>query len=888
MPTLSCVKIVVLNLPAEARAQLGSNETSVELDTPADFALRLSKDAGSRTRLDEWTVEGALRTELDSTPVNDAALMAFYSPFILDNRTNFLPVRVLIDGLPSEFNRLYVNERSEPTRKWVVELRLPEDHWVYAAQKKKINTIDLGDVTFTIADLPNNWADDAAYDGTNRPYQLMLADYGGWTDQREPLQESVDERRSVVLEDLRPVVNLNALLHLGFCEIGYTLNCPALDTDYARRLFAYLLKPDFYKESSGGTHGLVLRHIAFGEHEAGHNTPISFDEEDYDPGGHNSGVPGGWYIATYVNLLPFAGCYKFSYSGEVKNPGSDTRTLIWLVADSDLLGFTGEGLNDPYSAPTYYLAAGETRFISFSVSVTLQPGQFGSLYPVLQGPGGKLRMLPGGVFTVTPCDKTLHRGDVVPLKNLLHPDYTLLDALKGWVSMIGGRMDTDTTGRTVSIYPQRDATVHGTGIEGFVQRYAEPLDITNEVVRDSARLIPIRPDLKRYTRLQFADAGDPYIQSLNLDQPAHSRTITNGLDLPDGTTEVKNPFFEPTLEGQPTKLKVINGQAFPYLPRLLDNTNGQASYNIGPRIFYNFGVVKQINPNLAAEFAAVPWEDAGGMAEFAYLTQARTWELDPTPTIDGSVVYGSRAADLFVTFLLGMTQEQRAGNIVEILWNMTYQQYRELGSFRRRVKFPLSGRPALGTIENVRDFECCGKTPTPVQVFIEPPRTDCCDLPCSCVFRTCDYYQDLGVYVRQDTLDALSVTSFRVDGVQMLVDAVPLGLPRATLNLIEIAGQPYVTNLVDALNIAVTQMTNVFFSFAYSNHAHPEDGLRYFKIKRPTCQAFEIIISDGDGDVYRYTESSMETNWNGSGYEPFGYGGTPVDEPENCVETREY
>jgi len=64
--------------------------------------------------------------------------------------------------------------------------------------------------------------------------------------------------------------------------------------------------------------------------------------------------------------------------------------------------------------------------------------------------------------------------------------------------------------------------------------------------------------------------------------------------------------------------------------------------------------------------------------------------------------------------------------------------------------------------------------------------------------------------------------------------------------------------------------------------------LRFFKIKRPACQAFEIIIEQSGSEVYRYTQDIQEQKWFGASFEPFGYGAEEYGEPENCVNTIEY
>lgn len=129
-------------------------------------------------------------------------------------------------------------------------------------------------------------------------------------------------------------------------------------------------------------------------------------------------------------------------------------------------------------------------------------------------------------------------------------------------------------------------------------------------------------------------------------------------------------------------------------------------------------------------------------------------------------------------------------------------------------------------------------------------------------------------------MDGLFITSFKIDDQQILTAPVGLG----QLNIVDFVGRPYVTNLVDALN----SIGAPYFYFEYSTRKHSTKGLRFFKIKYPACQGFEIIISSGGDDVYKYTHESQLEQWFHGSYGPLGYGGETYTEPDNCTQTIEY
>jgi len=133
--------------------------------------------------------------------------------------------------------------------------------------------------------------------------------------------------------------------------------------------------------------------------------------------------------------------------------------------------------------------------------------------------------------------------------------------------------------------------------------------------------------------------------------------------------------------------------------------------------------------------------------------------------------------------------------------------------FRTMFAFRYNGIPLRVPMTGIRDFAPCSETPTPATFFVSPAETECCDLPCGCQFTTCDYYQDFSIFLRQSTLDLLKVSSFMVDGIELLSAVVSFG----TLKMITIDGMPYVMNMVDTLN----SIAAPYFTFALSTREHP-------------------------------------------------------------------
>ena len=870
---MCCVKIEV-KLTPEGSTLLGGIDWAV-LDLAPNFTLNLSKKDGALTDENTFVVEGATSFSVPFSTVNDAALLPFDSPIIMDNNVDGLEARVQADSMVLPFDTIYFKRRDETTRTWELEFRVAVQHWADLATKKKLNTIDLGTLDYTLANVTGSW-DRGKWEDTDPIYACPPADYGTWVDLSEPAQFTQPPVKSVWVEDCRPLLSVPHLLKKGFCEIGWNLEGLVLETELSRRLWTYILKRDFYTESRGGEHRLIGRGTnAFTFQSL---VPLlSFNTLYFDPGSHAIPAGAGPYIGAYGNKMGYKTDFRLSLKGFAENSGGSPVTWSFrLMYCKPTDGFplwqwaTNEVL--------VTLTAGETRFVDISFELELEPNKAVSFWGTI---GGKFK--PGYLFEALPIQKTLVRGDTVTIKNLVHPEYTLMQLFKGYVHAINGKTSEDWNTKTLTVYPDRTTTVLGENVPGYVFDEADPIDITSRVVCNSIKMAPVRNNLGRYSRLSWADSTDPYITDQELEEPPYSRKILNGLELPDEVTELNNPFFEPTLERQSEELKQFGRRPFPFFPLMTDNTDGELSYEIGPRLLYGFGSIRQVNPAPIGnndEHTGFYFEGAG-ISYFGYWTQKRTWNLDAiTPPPDFALVYGTVPDDLYVLFWLGLSQRNKRGMLLDILVFIGPKEY-SAWDFRTKFAFNFNGRPIVGRGFSLRDFSTCDQIPTPMQVLVEPVDTACCDLPCSCRFKQCTYYQDLSPYIAQDTLDELKVTSFVVEGVEQIATPVGLGL----ISVKQIAGRPYLTNLVDTLNA----LGIAYFTFGYSQKVFtPKEDLRYFTIKHPFCYSFTIIISDNGGEVYRYTEKEQKTQWFAPGWADFGYGGTFIGVPEDCLTTTEY
>lgn len=905
----SCTQIIARGLSPETVGRLGG-ATEAVLDLPPGFSNRFSKDAERLSSINKIISEGVLSFNLPYSAVNDAVFVDFESPLVLDQIRDFISVSVRIDGHEIGFDRLAVIGRVEKDSQWECQLFRRSDHWIELIQEKALNTIDFGDYFYLTKDNVVATWDAPAYAGDFTPTvepgtglngvaHFPLLDFGNLVDQTEQPQLTNAPWKPVCLEDFRPLLSFVYILKRGFCEIGWNLEGLIFDTEWFRRLWVYLLKPDFYDgENQGykyGRAGRITGRVLDARYQIQPSSnKLYLTTIEFSLGNTSlpyiSSLSGKWRMGI-KSQLPFLSKYKFRAKFKVTNENPNPTSLVFSVAELSPTNTansfeTGEILSDDFQVD---LDAGETKEVLLELDALVGYNQKAAL--IWANPDfGNIYIEAGLWFQCDPDNKSFTRFDYIDLAAMIDPKLRLFDAFKAAIHLCRGLLETDFDTRTVYVFPNRTANVHGEIAPPFLKIESPSIDIDDKIICDSIRQLPQKLNQKRYTRLEFADSSDAFVQSLKLPDKLYSRTILNGLDLPDETTRLTNPMFEPTADEQMIFSKIYGRDHRPRVPRLWDNTDNERSFNIGPRIFFAFGKIKQKFPTPitpADQYCGFYFdglEKPGSAApdyvqQFGYVSQFREWEVEPTPTIDGSVVFGQRELDLYVMFYLGLTAENRRGIILDALMTMTADEYNRI-NFRDIYKFTYLGREFNVPMTSIRDAAPCSDAPSPVQFFVAPVDSTCCDLPCGCQFVTCDYYQDLGTFITQTTMNQLYITSFKVDDVEFIVDPIALGI----INMVDLAGRPYITNLVDKLNsIGVP-----YFVFSYSTRVHPEKGLRFFKIKRPACQSFEIIISQLANEVYRYTDTEQQTQWFGGGWAPLGYGSGFYSTPIGCVTTTEY
>lgn len=897
---VGCDQIRVLGLPPEALNALGAAEPILNL--PENFSLRYTKSREQLNTGNQIETEGVLGFTAPSTPVNDAVFCEYGTPATLDNRRRFYEVQVISAGIPAPFSRL-VCKGKDGEGNWDLELRRSPGHWAELGTQLFTNQIDFGEFRFAYDSIEENW-DLPKYEGAFNPADndctyWPVMDYGGWCDRRELQQGSTVANKFLGIEDLRPLISLPYLLKRGACQIGWTLEGVIFDAEWVRRLWVYALSQTYYDADKVG--GRVrLRTFVRSNFTYGPFAPYpTFEEKVIGDASEavfiTPSTPANGYVPGIRNVSQLEHRWAFGIRGNFTNEGGSPITLTFYVQQLEeitgVFAATGEVLSAEQDQVEVTINAGETKYLNVNVEATLRRGIYAALcFGGLESDTVPLYYEKGLFVEVAPVNRCfMQTAGTMQINDMVEGERTWLDWLKGFVHLIRGRVETDFKTKTITVHPANRAVLYSDTVPGYLLEESPDVDYSDRVIEGSVRMTAINPNLKRFTQIEFKDSTDAYIDSLELIDPAHSRKINNGAELIDDIEEITNPVFEPTLEGQIEKIGTGLGgrQVAPWLPRMWDNTNSERSFAIAPRIFFAFGKVRQRSPRInaqnTAQWCGFNWANPANDPDFAieffgYATQLRTRELDPTPTIDGNVVFSNQPANLFTQFYLGLANENRGGFNLDFLAWLEPQDYANF-NFRNLLRLSFEGRPLRVESVEVSDHEMCGEIPTPIRAVVAPALTACCELPCGCQFSTCEYYQDFGLYLRQATLDTFRLASFVVDGIELITTPLPFG----EINVADVDGDPFVTNLVDLLN----SVGAPYFAFGISSRLDGERGRRFFTIKKPACQSFKILITADGDEVYMYTQAEQAQKWFSGTWAPFGYI-TTYDVPENCVITTEY
>lgn len=553
------------------------------LDLPPDFSLPVFRRREQITDGGITSLAQALESTVPLTPKNRRIAADLLNPSRLT--PSYVPVECVVveAGKVLEFDRIQFTQASDPGTNLSFRLFSRESHWILKAEALQLREIPFGSYTFTQAFVTNNQANDAQYADGDLGVYFPLVNYGRFFRGEETrYQATLDDLNltiqeldysTVITEDYRPFLHLLSVLQKGFKEIGWSFRSPLLETNTGRRLICYLLRKDLGQTEED------LQEIKFEATvpEDPGETQV-FNEEVFDNGDNFSGGSFSGVGIHDLHLRIRGGRSRFDEFNYKVTKYNFDGTVAEILLDETF----DEVLIDIERTMT---------------DVSILPGQ----YVIAEYDNGDgVSVIAQARFYNTPKRKFITKGDEVNLQDILG-DYNFLEIVKGYAHIINAKIHTDKLTREVWFYSPRDVEFYSEAVDGFFTSTLD--DWTSIVIPDSAEFDVQRQDVSRYQKFCWKESGDAAIDALPLDRDEEylARVIDLGSEYPGGEPdEIRNPFFEPTVNQQlditfPNYLTDGSTDLQPYCPFMLDNQDGNFSWDIGPRLLYAEGPTSQKN-----------------------------------------------------------------------------------------------------------------------------------------------------------------------------------------------------------------------------------------------------------------------------------------------------
>ena len=679
-----CLRILIKNLPRDISAQYLDADGQLWLDV-GDSRPKLTTKSGA-LNLDTGKAfdEAALGFTLPLTKKNQHYFekSGMFSPNTVDPVTAGVDVFVLANTYALRQNKLFVKGVKDNGIE--IELVQEEGSWWAQASELKLYTLDFGSYVHNQTTIEAQWGNPDWQDADPMYYHPLIH-YGGFRD-------GTDE---VWLEDFRPFLPVLGVLRKGFCEIGWEFQSPILEGDeWGRRLWMYLLKPDFWDYSNRGVKYRFSAEYSvatlINPNVGGLPTPhVTPDTVTYDPYGHWAVYSG---VGRYTNnQRPFK-C-RFRLQGD-----------ITLVSNS-LLHFGAWDVNNQQLGELKVFATAGTTTID-AVSDCFYLPVNASFKVVNLADSNAFTAEIGFELSVEVCDEDrIYEGDTVQINELVDEDITLLDIVKG-LSHLGLRLHADYANKQVYLFPETldKALLFGGSYDGFYQAGAN-MTYIGESGGSCKVSKKTQTPKNRFVRFAFKKSTDAYVKrnELEADAPLFSQEVDLGTGKSDKIKDLRNPIFEPTAD--------IGFGSGARIPAMWDNKDGKVSTDIAPRILFAHGYIKQSNNGAIAQFTYEGYDQKELMP---YMSQLNTMSKDDgsggTTFMDGNVAYGD-STGLHSTYMYRALLQLRSlflenKSIVTAELIMTMSEFISL-PFRSVVLVKWQEKDVAYFIESVNDWDVC-------------------------------------------------------------------------------------------------------------------------------------------------------------------------------------
>ena len=670
-------------------------------DLGSDFEIRRTKSVGNLDSQNKVAQEIVFSITLPFSAKND---------LLLKGRKEPIAVEVYQNGEQLEIEELRVIEEVDGTGDGAgYNVDLWGSNWASRLEKIKLSDLDLGTFEYTQANALNTWS--------NRESLVVAtpAHYGAW-----------NQVGSVTRKDLRMWFNLGQLAKAALCKIGWEFKSPYWDSEPGKYLYSYLSGIYWYsyrdKNDPFRVHVTNLTNKTY----TGEGTDLIFDDDIYDP----------LDLYDRTTSFPFfPGQYLYPPAGQenIDLHFKLTCTLVLPATPANLPAPTflfyvyqdrpADGEFFQPIAELYQGIPGQAQEIEVNINRRIEGVMPGDVFGILVTyhdtitPGGidyPFEIKPGAECKFEPDPPRYIEDDIITLADLLNPEINALQLIKGMQHLLNGVMEPIFSEKTLVMHVPYNAAFEGNTVEGFYLN--EVLDLSDKVQAGSRRRRNLEDNKPRFIDLQFKKSTDEYIISRKYPKEYFSKRVEIG-----GRNEeplvLENPLFEPTIE-IPTTVEDIGVRPdnstvdeTPAMMALWDNEDGELSREIGARIAYHYGFVKQEKPD--GSFFEFVFEGVA-IPQFGYLSQWPTRKITADKIY--RPVYADSSSDFYSTcWAFNILKDMFKKEDFNYLISLTEQDYRQL-NFRRNVVIEYDGTKLL-RVTQVKDFR--PGLATPVVAFEE-------------------------------------------------------------------------------------------------------------------------------------------------------------------------
>lgn len=564
---------------------------SLYLDIDSDFQVILNKEIQTLTDINKIATETLVNTSLPATQKNLAVLRPSMDVEMIDNTYPEIEVDLIVGHRVLNQNKLKVLGYEKENDRIEIELTDSETSWLTKVKNVYLDQLDFGTFTYSLTNLADNWVNNNEYNTGDPGYYFGFCWYG-----------YRNEKRTLNENNFRPLVHALALFKKGFCESGWAVSVPILETTTGRKIVHYLNKKEFasdeelvnksifkavsegrkprYGPSSQGRP--ILFYYTELSKRSGNWTTIKFNIETLDEGNNYDPLTGVYQRACIATFIAELDVSIFINSKGTFAAGSAVEfRMVHELSDGTLDILDYRSFDNSLGS----IEVGE-KITFIQENVMLNPGD--KVYIQYNSRGGAVAwnyLKDSSRFYNQDLIRIIQSGDTIDIgKNLRHD--SLLDYLKGMCHLFNFMIYTDWADQKVYFLTPYDLEFFGDNVSGYFNSSLN--DLRSKQVSDSE----IYEQLEKVAKnriYSFKKSTDAKIKSYKWNEyEPYSRFVDKGYDKkdPEQNEVFENPYFEASFSAD-TEIESYGGLL--EAPWMVDNLENKLSFDIQPRILIAHG-----------------------------------------------------------------------------------------------------------------------------------------------------------------------------------------------------------------------------------------------------------------------------------------------------------